>query len=355
MLIVTPLWFTCRSLFRWFNDSRPLELLALSASLVGICFGIFWHTGLARRDDALTFVVFPFVIWAAVRFRAAGAALATAIIAGIAIWSTSEGTGPFVRNNPLHNVVLLQSFIVVISVSGLVLAAFVTERQRIEDKLLEQTKLLDLANDAIFVRRLDGKVTYWNEGAERLYGWTREEVLGTPVYDLLRTEFPTPLPEIRAHVLSKGSWAGELTHTKRNGSRVIVASRWSVWRDREGRPRGFLELNTDVTERRHVEQNLLALSGRLLKAQDDERRHIAREMHDSLGQYLAAAKIELQLLSQSLEPVIPDKLLEPIRFVDRAIAETRTMSHLLHPPLLDEIAPTPELLSDARSTSLTMV
>jgi len=336
VVIVIPLLFTCSSFPLWPKRSRSLELLALSVGLLGTCFSIFWRTGLAKRDDVLAFVVFPFIIWAAIRFRAAGAALATTLIAAIAIWSTAEGTGPFVKNNALHNVILLQAFIAVVSASGLMLAAFVTERQRTEDKLLEQTRLLDLANDAIFVRSLEDRVSYWNQGAERLFGWKQEEILGMRVYDVLRTEFPKPLSEIRAQIIREGTWVGELTHTKRNGSRVTVASRWSIWRDRSGRPLGFLELNTDVTDRRQAEEHLLALSGRLLKVQDDERRRIARELHDSLGQYLAAAKIELQILSQSQESVPSDKLRDPMQFVERAIAETRTISYLLHPPLLDE-------------------
>ena len=93
----------------------------------------------------------------------------------------------------------------------------------------------------------------------------------------------------------------------------------------------------DVTERRNAEEALRKLSGRLLGIQDQERRRIARELHDSLGQYLAALKIALELLGSSTSPERSKSLLaECTDVVEKSIVETRTLSHLLHPPLLDE-------------------
>jgi len=93
----------------------------------------------------------------------------------------------------------------------------------------------------------------------------------------------------------------------------------------------------DVTERRNAEEALRKLSGRLLGIQDQERRRIARELHDSLGQYLAALKIALELLGSSTSPERSKALLaECADIVGKSIVETRTLSHLLHPPLLDE-------------------
>jgi signal transduction histidine kinase len=91
----------------------------------------------------------------------------------------------------------------------------------------------------------------------------------------------------------------------------------------------------DVTARRHAEEALRKLSGRLLGIQDQERRRIARELHDSLGQYLAGMKIAIDMLSVR-SPELDPLLTECADILDKAISETRTLSHLLHPPLLDE-------------------
>jgi PAS domain S-box-containing protein len=212
------------------------------------------------------------------------------------------------------------------------------ELQRRTEEVSAQADLLNLANDAIFVRTLDDKITYWNQGAERLYGWSREEVLGKPPHLTLRTEFPQPFEEIKAQLLRDGRWQGELIHSKRDGSRIIVASRWSVWRAPDGKPLGFLEVNTDITERKRAEEGLRTISGRLLQMQDEERRRIARELHDSAGQTLVALDMNLSSIRREakLSPQALKTCNESLDLVKALSRELRTISHLLHPPLLDE-------------------
>jgi PAS domain S-box-containing protein len=123
-----------------------------------------------------------------------------------------------------------------------------------EEALRERANLLNLVHDTIFVRGIDSTITYWNRGAEELYGWTAEEVAGEVTHELLKTVFPIPLEQIEAEVLSTGRWEGELVHTKKDGTRVVVASRWSVRRDEQGAPVGFLETNNDITERKQAEE-----------------------------------------------------------------------------------------------------
>jgi len=136
-----------------------------------------------------------------------------------------------------------------------------------EARLRSQASLLDLAHDAIFVRDLNNVITYWNRGAEELYGWSSEETLGKVTHELLRTVFPEPLSEIAATVLETGRWEGELVHTKRDGTRVVVASRWSLQRDARGNPAGVLETNDDVTERKRAEEELRRSEAFLAEAQ----------------------------------------------------------------------------------------
>jgi signal transduction histidine kinase len=97
----------------------------------------------------------------------------------------------------------------------------------------------------------------------------------------------------------------------------------------------YFLLNRELTARQHAEMALRSLSARLLEMQDAERRRIARDLHDSLGQYLAGAKMTLEVVARSIPPNA--LLADSIDILDKAIIETRTISHLLHPPLLDEV------------------
>ena len=177
----------------------------------------------------------------------------------------------------------------------------------------------------------DDKISYWNEGAERLYGWASGEVLGRSVHEVLHTEFPVPLSEI----MQADRWEGELRHTTKDGSQITVASRWTTLRDHSGKAVGWLEINTDITARKRAEESARSLSGRILTLQDDERRRIARGLHDSLGQYLTALKINLDRLSAS-DNGNAALASESAGIVDKCLTETRTISYLLHPPMLDE-------------------
>jgi PAS domain S-box-containing protein len=365
VLVVAPLLLTGPEMLRLCRRWRVLEACLLAIAVLLTSAAIFgpWE---AVRDDVLAFVVFPFVMWAAIRFRVAGAAVTSLLVATVAVWGTAHGFGPFVSHTQLHNAMLLQIFIAVISLTGLMLAALINERERIgeafesEKQLLSESEaaketlevrvkertqeleqstaqlayqatLLDLANDAILVRSAHSGITYWNEGAERLYGWTKEEALGNSTQELLHTEFQTDISEI----LRLDRWEGELRQRRRDGLEITVASHWTTLRDHDGKPVGWLEINTDVSARKQAEEAARSLSGRILTLQDDERRRIARGLHDSLGQLLAALKMNLDLLSTE-HGNRAKLILESSKIVDQCVGETRTISHLLHPPLLDE-------------------
>ncbi len=128
-------------------------------------------------------------------------------------------------------------------------------RQAIE-QLQHHMQMLDLANDTIIIRDLNGAIAYWNQGAERLYGWTKQEAVGQCVQTLLQTLFPQPVEEVLAVCLSKGHWEGELIQTKRDGSQITVASRWTLQRDEQNHPLAFLEINNDITARKQAEASL---------------------------------------------------------------------------------------------------
>jgi PAS domain S-box-containing protein len=136
-------------------------------------------------------------------------------------------------------------------------------RRRAEEALREQANLLNLTHDSIFVMDMEGMIKYWNCGAEEQYGWTAEQAVGKVVHDLLKTVFPTPREQIKAEVTRTGRWEGELVHTKKDGTQVVVASRWSLQRDKQGAPVAILETNNDITEHKRAEVALRRLNREL--------------------------------------------------------------------------------------------
>jgi PAS domain S-box-containing protein len=126
----------------------------------------------------------------------------------------------------------------------------------------QQASLLNLTHDTIFVRDMTDVITYWNRGAEELYGWTTEEAIGKHAHELLQPVFPAPIEDIRAELLRSNRWDGELETSRADGTRVVVASRWSLRRE-QGRPAAILETNNDITERKRREQEIRVLNEEL--------------------------------------------------------------------------------------------
>jgi PAS domain S-box-containing protein len=150
----------------------------------------------------------------------------------------------------------------------LIVAGFATVRRRTEESLRQardrlqleverrsqQARLLDQTHDTVFVRDMNDVITYWNRAAEEQYGWRSDQAIGNVTHDLLQTRFPEPLAAINRQLLLTDRWEGELVHTARGGSRILVASRWSLQRDNAGAPFAILETNNDITERKRAEQ-----------------------------------------------------------------------------------------------------
>jgi PAS domain S-box-containing protein len=132
----------------------------------------------------------------------------------------------------------------------------ISARKQDEKAVREQADLLDLTHDTVFVRDLQDVITYWNRGAEELYGWSKAEAMGRVSHDLTQTVFPEPLETLLTQLLQSGRWEGELLHKRREGTPLVVASRWSLQRGADGEPIAILETNNDVTARRQAEEEL---------------------------------------------------------------------------------------------------
>jgi PAS domain S-box-containing protein len=233
--------------------------------------------------------------------------------------------------------------------------------------------IVDSSDDAIISKSLDGIIRSWNRGAERLFDWTAEEAVGQPITFII----PSELHGQEVEILKRLRAGERIEHLetvrkKKSGEQIEVSLIISPIRDGTGTVVGASKIARDITERKQTEAKLKAandhleervlertnqlwentaelarqekavreLSGRLLQLQDEERRRIARELHDSVGQLLAAVSMIVSKVSKArpeLSPEVNRNVKEIAELVGEALREIRTVSLLLHPPLLDEV------------------
>src|SRR5262245_55839159 len=192
-----------------------------------------------------------------------------------------------------------------------------------EQKLRQQAHLLDLANDVIMIRALDDRITYWNQGAERLYGWARGEALGRAAHTTLVTQFPRPLADIEKHFLRTGVWEGELVQKRRDGAFVTVLSRWTLQRGGDGRALAILEINHDITARKRAEERVRAQAALLDQAHDailirdlDDRLEFWNQSAERLYGWKAA-----EVLGQSAHEVLYEQRQPELEEARRRVVE----------------------------------
>ena len=134
-------------------------------------------------------------------------------------------------------------------------AAAELERQIADERIVDQASWLDLARDAIVVTGIDGRVSFWNKSAERLYGLSTARARGANLTDLLVGDADA-IGSATADVIARGFWSGEFDRSRGDGTRVRVESRWTVMRDGAGAPRSILSIDTDITQRKAAEREI---------------------------------------------------------------------------------------------------
>ena len=133
----------------------------------------------------------------------------------------------------------------------------ITSRKLAEERIREQAELLDQAQDAILVRDLDETIIYWNKSAERLYGWSASEVVGRNALDLLFKYAPPEYATAQKALKETGEWRGEMQQVSKDGREIIVESHWTLVLDESGKPQRKLIVNTDITEKKRLQTELL--------------------------------------------------------------------------------------------------
>jgi PAS domain S-box-containing protein len=252
------------------TDHSPVEYTATLPTIVGsralavigvaVAIGVFILDTITPKEVGIAVLYVGVVLLSARFLQRRGVVLASLGLMALTVLSYSWSEHHISPGIALSNGLLS---LVVIGVT----AFLAVQNQSREMVLREQAGLLDLTHDTVFVRDMNDVITYWNRGAEELYEWKGAEAVGKVTHQLLQTIFPMPLEDISRELLRTGRWEGELVHTKKDGTRAIVASRWSVQRDIRGHPVAILETNNDVTERNRAVDALRRSDAYLAEAQ----------------------------------------------------------------------------------------
>lgn len=165
-----------------------------------------------------------------------------------------------VRNGAPEEVVLLVSTERIqlgYTVRVLMCLEDITKNVRADERIRSQAALLDITGDAIFVRDFSDRIVYWNEGAHRLYGWTPAEAVGRTTHELMPDNATLESARALHAVQHHDEWAGEVKQRSRDGRDLIIHSRWTLVREHDGKPKAILVVNSDITEKKQLESQLL--------------------------------------------------------------------------------------------------
>lgn len=233
----------------------------------------------------------------------------------------------------------------------------ISERKHAEEVRARLAAIVESSDDAMISKTLDGTITTWNKGAERLLGYTAEEAIGKNITLIV----PPDRLEEEAEILERLRQGKPIEHfetvrKRKDGSMFDVSLTISPLKDNSGRIVGASKVARDITEKKIAERALQQahdhlesmvekrtasvrqLSLKLLTVQDEEHRSIARELHDSVGQHLAGIKMDVERLRKPESADNQSEMLSKLsESVEKCMSETRTISHLLHPPLIDEL------------------
>ena len=329
ILLVTPLVINIaefKAMFRSFT-LRWVELAALLLLLVAGSAAMFHEKTVT--EDVFAFAFLPLIIWGAVRFGVTGAALTTSVLAGMAVWDTAHGRGPFVGNgSPLYNAGELQMFIAVLSLSGLCLAALIAERTSAEEALAHEEKLLrseqryrkmiETTNDGVWTLDREFRTTFANQQMEAMLGYSTGEMTGRHLTDFY---FPEDVPRKREDMEKRRAGLSEVVYNRmrhKDGSEIwALLSATPVFADNREFD-GVLAMLSDVTLLRKTEEMLrrnekLITAGRLAAS-------ISHEINNPLE---AVTNLLYLLRNQPMDEESRDYVVQAERQVHRVSAICR--------------------------------
>jgi hypothetical protein len=165
----------------------------------------------------------------------------------------------------------------------------ITQRKKSAQKIQEQAALINIATDAIFSCNLQSQILFWNQGAERLYGWQVDEVIGQDMVGILRPRETDFINFAFQSVMEKGSWQGEILEHTKTDEAIIVESRWTLMCDDVGKPKSILIVNTNITQKKHLESQFLRVQR--LESVGTLSSGIAHDLNNIFTPILASAQL----------------------------------------------------------------
>jgi PAS domain S-box-containing protein len=329
-------------------SQKPLAYYLEATSLIaGVTFIGYVIFVVSEKDPppALLYSVVPFLLWAALRFGSMGVSTSVVALAFLSIWGVVHGRGPFTNGGPLSSVFSLQLFLVFFAIPFMVLAALVEERKQAGDKLREGEERFRLvANTApvmIWMSDTDKLCTYFNTPWLDFTGKPVESELGNGWAEGVHPEdYKTCLETYIKAFDHREKFTME--YRLRRCDQVY---RWVL---DIGVPRfnldrsfaGYIGSCLDVTERKLAEEALSSVSRRLIEAQEEERAHLARELHDDLSQRMALLEVSLDQFKQEVSGV-PSRARQQLHAIAEVAREVSSnihgLSHQLHPSKLDTL------------------
>ncbi|MBD1862510.1 MULTISPECIES: response regulator [Trichocoleus] len=270
--------------WNWDMSSGQVIMSATTAYNLGLA-----PTVLSRSSEDLLAMVHPEDV--AVVSQATEAAIASGTSLDIELrvkwpdgsihWVAAKGQGDYDANGQI------------IRMLGVTMD--ITERKQAEQKIREQAALLNVTTDAIVVQGLDSQIVFWNQGAERLYGWLASEVIGKNVNEFLpQAALPRFLQDL-TWLQEHREWQGALNHVTKAGKAIVVASRWTLVQEESGQPKSILMVNTDITEQKKLEAQFLR--SQRLESVGTLASGIAHDLNNSLAPIL----MSVQLLEKKVQ------------------------------------------------------
>lgn len=329
-----------------------LVSLAAIAVIAYVCFGGWLANVLVSAPVAFT--LFPLLIWMALRFGQHGTTSAIFLVVSTAIAGTWQGHGPLSRTAREESLVYMDMFLAVASISALLLAAAIAERQQIQAALLESEQrfraLCEASPIGIFQADAEGKGLYANARCLEITGLSADHATGF-------NWVPFVHEEDRERVVQKWLAATRERREFQDECRFIDAGGKVLWVRSHARTMpvlgglGYVGTVEDVSEPKRLEgrlqhyaQRLRTLSRRLLDVQEHERRHLARELHDEVGQMLTGLHFTLEAAGRDLGNSSAANLHNARVMVKDLTARVRDMSLRLRPSMLDDLGLMPALL-----------